>query len=747
MTQISGNHASSAVFRANFLRTSSMPATDGLKSFNWQLPKLSRTKTSDRLIFVGAFLLFLTALGGAAYGIPLPAPTFSPVAGTYTGTQTVTISDSMTPTAIYYTTNGTTPTTSSTKYTGPITVSATETIEAIAIFDGPSSPVATAAYTIIDVATPTFSPVAGTYTGSANVTISDATSGATIYYSTNGTTPTTSSTKYTGPVTVSTTETVKAIASAGGATGAVGSAAYTITPLATPTFSPAGGAYSSSQSVTISDTTSGATIYYTTNGTTPTTSSTKYTAPITVSATEIVEAIASAGGATSAVGTAAYTFGTKTAVALSSSLNPSTYGNSVTFTATVAPSAATGTMQFKNGGVNLGSPVTLSGGKATYSATLASGTHSITATYSGNSTYGGSTSSTLTQTVNKAKLTVAAPFVGRPYGQSNPTFTATYTGFVNGDTSSVLSGTPSLTTTATSTSPVGNAYAITTSQGTLSAANYSFSLQSGGLQVIGTLSPPTLAIAPDAGDSFTATLTALYPMSGISCTYTAGIENSSGTFPIDLNSNGLSGTGTIDITGLPSANYTATCNFTIAYPTDSTGLALGFPPTMSLPQQAKQQFNIGPDNCDVEFGDEQSSAPDNSNPPASVISWTLNYSVTVGDEQANLQAPAATTGTTANDPAYTDCNGNPLNGTATASALTEGSIAYDDTVDPPSVTLTYNVVNWQYSVQPNPNCAACDKNPSGYLQNPDVIQVGPNTVQVVTDCSVSSGSVARKRKK
>jgi hypothetical protein len=54
---------------------------------------------------------------------------------------------------------------------------------------------------------------------------------------------------------------------------------------ATPTFSPAAGTYSTAQTVKITDTTTGATIYYTVNGTTPTTSSTKYTAAITVSAT------------------------------------------------------------------------------------------------------------------------------------------------------------------------------------------------------------------------------------------------------------------------------------------------------------------------------------------------------------------------------------------------------------------------------------------------------------------------------
>src|ERR1017187_5461970 len=58
------------------------------------------------------------------------------------------------------------------------------------------------------VATPTFSPAAGTYASAQTVTIGDATSGATIYYTKNGITPTTSSTAYSGPITVSSSETV-----------------------------------------------------------------------------------------------------------------------------------------------------------------------------------------------------------------------------------------------------------------------------------------------------------------------------------------------------------------------------------------------------------------------------------------------------------------------------------------------------------------------------------------------------------
>jgi len=79
-------------------------------------------------------------------------PTFSPSGGTYTRTETVTISDSTPGAMIYYTTNGTTPTTSSTKYTGSISVTTTKTIEAMAVAAGYSnSAVASARYVIVYV--------------------------------------------------------------------------------------------------------------------------------------------------------------------------------------------------------------------------------------------------------------------------------------------------------------------------------------------------------------------------------------------------------------------------------------------------------------------------------------------------------------------------------------------------------------------------------------------------------------------
>ena len=249
----------------------------------------------------------------SATGPTTATPTFSLATGTYLGTQILTISDATSGATIYYTTDGSTPTTSSTQYSGPLAITSSQTIKAIArAGTAGTSGVGSVTLTIeSQVATPSFSPVGGTYTSAQSVKITSATSGATIYYTTNGTAPTKSSTQYTGPITVSSSMTLEAIATASGFFDSnVASASYTISSqvAATPTFSPAAGTYTSAQSVTLSDSTAGASIYYTTDGTTPTTSSTKYTSAINVASTATIKAIAAAAGfSQSAVATAAYT--------------------------------------------------------------------------------------------------------------------------------------------------------------------------------------------------------------------------------------------------------------------------------------------------------------------------------------------------------------------------------------------------------------------------------------------------------
>ena len=246
-----------------------------------------------------------SAVVSRTYTINLPAamPTFSQRTGNYVGAQTVTISSTTSGALIYYTTDNSTPTSDSARYTGPLTLSQTVKLKAIAIARGYStSAVGSVLYNITQVtASPTLSPSSGNYTQSQTVVISSTTVGATVYYTTDGSTPTSSSTQYTGPITVSQTTTVKAIATATGySNSGIGTAVYTFIQPATaaPTLSLNNGTYNAVQTVIIRSTTPGAIIYYTTDGSTPTTSSSRYTGPVTVDQSVTLRVIATARGYT-----------------------------------------------------------------------------------------------------------------------------------------------------------------------------------------------------------------------------------------------------------------------------------------------------------------------------------------------------------------------------------------------------------------------------------------------------------------
>lgn len=235
----------------------------------------------------------ITALSNAASFIVSAAsqcvtPSFSPAGGTYSAAQNVTITSTEGAT-IYYTTNGDEPTTSSSVYSSPIAVSANTTIKAYAVKSGMTdSEVGTAVYNI-RCAQPTFTPAAGTHNEAKSVTISCATEGATIYYTTDGSDPDDGSTEYTGAISVSSTQTIKAIAYKTGMTESeVNSAAYEL-KCATPTIT-AGGTFTDSKNVELSCATEGATIRYTTDGSEPTTGSTVYLETISVTSTTTIKA-------------------------------------------------------------------------------------------------------------------------------------------------------------------------------------------------------------------------------------------------------------------------------------------------------------------------------------------------------------------------------------------------------------------------------------------------------------------------
>jgi hypothetical protein len=180
---------------------------------------------------VTARILTTSDVGPAAGG-QVAAPSFSPGAGTYTNGTTVTITSSTSGASIRYTTDGSTPTsTTGTLYSGPVSISANTTLKAIAykLFMTDST-VTSGTYTI-QVAAPSFSPGAGTYSGTQSVTITSGTSGATIRYTTDGSTPsTTVGTVYSSPVSVSASLTLKAIAyKTNLANSTITSGTYTIT--------------------------------------------------------------------------------------------------------------------------------------------------------------------------------------------------------------------------------------------------------------------------------------------------------------------------------------------------------------------------------------------------------------------------------------------------------------------------------------------------------------------------------------
>lgn len=157
---------------------------------------------------------------------------------------------------------------------------------------------------------PVITPPSGSYDAPQSIAISTTTPSATIRYTLNGATPSASDPIYAGPITVSSTKTIKAVAYATGMDPSGVTTADLIFAAAPPSFSPAPGAYSGTQSVALSSSTAGATIRFTTNGSDPNTSSPAYVNPVSVTASTTVKAIAIKSGiASSSITTGNYVIG------------------------------------------------------------------------------------------------------------------------------------------------------------------------------------------------------------------------------------------------------------------------------------------------------------------------------------------------------------------------------------------------------------------------------------------------------
>ena len=207
------------------------------------------------------------------YTLKVSPPTLTPPAGAYSVAQTVTLATPTEGAQIRYTTDGTTPTTTvgTLLAGGTVVVDRATTIRAIAYKPGWTDATVTSAYTF-KVSPLTFTPATGIYYADQAVTLATPTEGALVRYTTDGTTP--SATVGTplangGTVSVDRTTTLKAIAyRPGWGDTLVASAVYTlkVSPL---TLTPAAGSFYAGQTVTLSTSTEGVQIRYTTDGTAP----------------------------------------------------------------------------------------------------------------------------------------------------------------------------------------------------------------------------------------------------------------------------------------------------------------------------------------------------------------------------------------------------------------------------------------------------------------------------------------------
>lgn len=219
-------------------------------------------------------------------------PAFSVAQGTYSAALSVTMTTVTAAAVIHYTVDGSEPTEGDTVASGPVAIDRTMTLKARAWKPGmPPSNVDAYSY-VLQPTVPTISPGGGTFSSPQMVTMTSATAGVTIRYTTDGTDPTEASVAYETPITVASSMTVKARAfKPGWSPSPVRTVTFTFSygALPAPTASPAPGAYANDVGVTLQGTL-GSTIRYTTNGSEPTATSSVYASPVVLAATATLKA-------------------------------------------------------------------------------------------------------------------------------------------------------------------------------------------------------------------------------------------------------------------------------------------------------------------------------------------------------------------------------------------------------------------------------------------------------------------------
>ena len=259
---------------------------------------INGTEYSDPVTVTGSMIVKAAVIGYDMVLSNIDSKSLSPVIAaptvTNNGDGTISLSTTTAGATIYYTTDGTDPDDTKTEYSSAFSLGDATIIKAIAYLGSESSEVTT--YNVPQYDTPTISFNSATL----QVTI-DAGSGGTAYYNTGDglqEAPTTSSTQYSAPFTVSSATTIKAIATHPGyLPSEVVSLAVSIT-VADPVVTNNGDG-----TISLSTTTPGASIYYTTDGGTPNNTSTPYTSPFSLGDATVIKAIAYLGSESSEVTT------------------------------------------------------------------------------------------------------------------------------------------------------------------------------------------------------------------------------------------------------------------------------------------------------------------------------------------------------------------------------------------------------------------------------------------------------------
>lgn len=306
-TADSWGHIDKAAFSSDFLRTAIDDTTDPMPTLangTYGGLCLSNIGTCGNQISFDVNIVDQVA-----------TPVISPNGGNFsTVPQPVSISCGTPGATIYYTTDGTNPTKSSTTYTGPFEISESTIVQAMATYPHwKDSDQADVTFSYQGrTPSPTISPASGSYAAPLSVTMSCGAQGATIYYTTDGSNPTKFSRIYKTPLSLTKNTTVKAIAyTLGNLPSSVVSAEYTFKQgTANPVITPDGGVFTSkSQTISMACSTPGSVIHYTTNGSIPTSSSSVYTTPFQVTNSCVIKAFATAVGyIDSGLSSESYTF-------------------------------------------------------------------------------------------------------------------------------------------------------------------------------------------------------------------------------------------------------------------------------------------------------------------------------------------------------------------------------------------------------------------------------------------------------